>query len=128
MSEVRWKDAPEEHDYPGAAAYLALGAPGDQVEAIVAALRSAPSTHHKAKDLLRAAGLPALPRDNPHVAGDLDKIAHGKALSPVLLVRGEIDHGYALVVADGYHRICASWLSDENTDIPCRLVPRRPDR
>jgi hypothetical protein len=25
-------------------------------------------------------------------------------------------------VADGYHRICASYYLDENTDIPCRLV------
>ena len=26
-----------------------------------------------------------------------------------------------LLVADGYHRVCASYWLDENTDIPCRL-------
>jgi hypothetical protein len=28
----------------------------------------------------------------------------------------------ALEIADGYHRVCASYVTDENTDIPCRLV------
>jgi hypothetical protein len=27
-----------------------------------------------------------------------------------------------LVVADGYHRICAIWYYDEGAPIPCRLV------
>jgi hypothetical protein len=26
-----------------------------------------------------------------------------------------------LLIADGYHRVCASYWLDENTDIPCRL-------
>jgi hypothetical protein len=26
-------------------------------------------------------------------------------------------------IADGYHRVCASYLTDENTDIPVRIVP-----
>jgi hypothetical protein len=26
------------------------------------------------------------------------------------------------VVADGYHRICASYWIDENSQIPCHLV------
>jgi hypothetical protein len=29
-------------------------------------------------------------------------------------------------VADGYHRVCASYLTDENTPIPCRLVSWQP--
>jgi hypothetical protein len=43
-----------------------------------------------------------------------------QALSPILLLRG--DEGGPLVVADGYHRVCASYWIDENTDIPCILV------
>ena len=46
-----------------------------------------------------------------------------KALSPVLLVRGDIARGIPTQIADGYHRVCASYHTDENTDIPCRLVP-----
>ena len=75
-----------------------------------------------AKDLLRASRLPLLPRDNLHVAGDLKKIRKGKALSPVLLVRGNAATGAAMTVADGYHRVCASWYKDENIPIACRIV------
>jgi len=113
---------PEEHDYPAAAGYLTLLAAPAEVERLVSALRAAPVQHWKAKDILRASGLPLLPVDNPHVAADLHKIAKGKALSPVLLVRGDLDPGRPLQVADGYHRVCASYHTDENTDIPCRLV------
>jgi len=40
----------------------------------------------------------------------------------VLLVRGDLALGLALQIADGYHRVCASYHTDENTDIPCRIV------
>mgnify|MGYP003618444224 CR=1 FL=1 len=73
-------------------------------------------------DTLRAAGLPLLPTDNPHVVADLAKVRDGQALSPVLLVRGDLAGGVPAQVADGYHRICASWYLDENTQIPCRIV------
>lgn len=122
MPEVIWKSDPEEHDYPAAAAYLALLAAPGEVAGLIDLLRAAPSQRWKAKDILRASGLALLPVDNPHVAADLHKIAKQKALSPVLLVRGDLDTGRVLQVADGYHRVCASYHTDENTDIPCRLV------
>lgn len=53
---------------------------------------------------------------------DLAKISGGKKLSPILLVRGNAVDGVALEIADGYHRVCASFVTDENTPIPCRLV------
>jgi hypothetical protein len=117
-----WKDEPEGHDYPAAAAYLELLLPPEVADRIVAALRKAETVHKKAKDLNRASGLPVLPPDNPHVAQDLEKVRKGEKLSPVLLVRGELGRGVPLTVADGYHRICASYHLDENADIPCRLA------
>lgn len=57
-----------------------------------------------------------------HVAKDLAKVAKGQALSPVLVVRGDLAGGAPLTVADGYHRICASHSLDEDADIPCRMV------
>ena len=122
MHKVIWMSEPEEHDYPAAGSYLTMLAEPELVASMVAALRAAPTGQQKAKDILRAAGLPALPIDNPHVAADLDKIAKGKGLSPVLLVRGDLASGRTLQIADGYHRVCASYLRDENTDISCRLV------
>jgi hypothetical protein len=75
-----------------------------------------------AKDILRAAAVPLLPSNNAHVRSDLAKISDGKRLSPVLLVRGDAARGVPLQIADGYHRVCAGYLTDEDTAIPCRLV------
>ncbi|HYO00653.1 MAG TPA: hypothetical protein VET27_01645 [Mycobacterium sp.] len=119
---VKWLDDPEDHDYVAAAEYLSLIAEGDEVTKTVDALKDAPPLLRKAKDILRAAGLALLPGNNPRVKTDLAKIAAGRKLSPILLVRGKVLDGIALQIADGYHRVCASYLTDENTPIPCRLV------
>ncbi|MDH6678083.1 hypothetical protein M2284_002286 [Rhodococcus sp. LBL1] len=123
MTTVSWKTDPDEHDYPAASDYLELLAPGEQIAAIESALRNAPIVHKKAKDLLRASRLPLLPTENPHVQSDLGKIGKGKPLSPILAVRGNLAGGVALQIADGYHRVCASYHTDENTDIPVKIVP-----
>jgi hypothetical protein len=122
VPDVIWKSEPENHDYPAAAAYLRLLAEPAAVDALIVRLRAAATGLWKAKDILRASALPLLPADDPHVAADLRKVAGHKALSPVLLVRGDLASGRALQVADGYHRVCASYHLNENTDIPCRLV------
>jgi hypothetical protein len=118
----RWKEEPDPHDYVAAAAYLDLLLEEDEVTVIVDALKAASITRHLAKDLLRASRLPLLPKENFHVALDLTKVRSGDRLSPVLLVRGDLLADVALTVADGYHRICASYRLDENAPIPCRLA------
>jgi hypothetical protein len=122
VSAVLWKAEPDKHDYPAAAAFLSLIAPAAQVAELVAQLQSAELQHYKAKDMLRGSGLALLTLDNPHVAADLAKVKKGTALSPVLLVRGDLSRGVPAQIADGYHRVCASYHVDENTDIPCRIV------
>ena len=117
-----WKNEPDDHDYPAAHDYLSLGAPEAVVTALVDALKAAPLSLRKAKDLLRSSALPALAETNVHVAKDLAKVHQGDALSPVLLVRGNMANGAPLVIADGYHRICASYHLDEDANIPCRLA------
>jgi hypothetical protein len=122
MPKEHWKNEPEEHDFPAAAAYLGLLLPAAAVDEIVAALRAGELRVGKAKDLLRASGLPLLPADNAHVAKDLAKVRSGERLSPVLLVRGHLPAGVPLTIADGYHRVCASYHLDENADVPCRIA------
>jgi hypothetical protein len=124
MSKVSWKPEPQAHDYPAAAAYLSLIAAAAQVDDMVDRLKTGPLDYYKAKDILRAAALALLPTDDPHVASDLRKIAQSTHLSPVLLVRGDFSNGFPLQIADGYHRVCATYHVDENTDIPCRIVER----
>ena len=117
MQAPYWKNDPEEHDYPAALDYLSLVMEPREAKAIVKRLQKAPTMTRKAKDILRASQLALLDTNNKHVHSDLEKAKGGDKLSPVLLVRGS-----PLVVADGYHRVCASYWLDENTDIPCRLV------
>jgi hypothetical protein len=117
-----WKEVPDPHDYPAAADYLSLVMPRNKAADLANALRATPIVHRKAKDLLRASNLPELPPDNVHVAKDLSKIKKGGLLSPVLLVRGRRGAGVPLTIADGYHRICASYHIDEDAVIPCRIV------
>jgi hypothetical protein len=74
--EVKWAEAPAEHDYPAAKSFLGLIAGPDLIEACIQSLSQAPTVHQHAKDILR----------------------------------------------DGYHRVCASYHVNENTDIPCRLT------
>jgi hypothetical protein len=120
-----WSDEPEEHDFPAAAAYLSLVCEPTDVRKLVNSLQTSPTVRHQAKDLLRASGLALLPIDNVHVASDLAKIDKGEKLSPVLLVRGDFRRGSPLTIADGYHRVCASYHLSENADIPCHLVDHK---
>jgi hypothetical protein len=120
--KTHWKDQPDDRDYPAAANYLSLLVSPAAAKQLATRLRRAPIMHRKAKDLLRASRLPVLPDDNPHVASDLKKVRQGELLSPVLLVRGRLGGGVSLTIADGYHRICASWHLGEDEDIPCRIV------
>ena len=122
MAGVQWLEKPEAHDFPAAADYLALLADADTVKKLTKKLQAGTVTHKKAKDILRAAQLGLLDINNPHVAADLSKIKKGQPLSPILLVRGDFVTGVPLQIADGYHRVCASYHTDENTDIPVVMV------
>ena len=115
---IIWLEAPEDHDYPAAVAYLTLLHDGTHAAELGARLRAAEVTSFKAKDIFRASGLGLLGVSNSHVAKDQKKIAKGVALSPILLVR---DNG-RLVIADGYHRLCAVYSFDEDAGIPCKIV------
>jgi len=121
-NKKRWKEVPDDHDYPAAEDYLSLVTSPAAAKKLTRRLRTVPVVHRKAKDLLRASRLPLLSPDNFHVSKDLKKVADGRLLSPVLVVRGTLRPEIPLIVADGYHRICASYHLDEDADIPCRIA------
>ena len=122
MHSEHWQLEPEDHDYPAATTYLSLIGDPKLASAITALFQSTPTLIYEAKDLLRASELPLLSKDNAHVTKDLGKVKSGHKLSPVLLVRGSLLNNRRLTIADGYHRVCASYWIDENAQIPCRLV------
>jgi hypothetical protein len=122
MTRPVWLDEPEEHDYPAALDYLDLLMDTARAKKLVKALRQVPTITKKAKDVLRASRLEPLRSDNVHVRNDLRKIHEGRPLSPVLLVRGDATRDLPLVIADGFHRVCAAHVLNEDAEIPCRLV------
>ena len=119
---LRWRGRPLEKDFAAAAGFLSLIYPTARGHRLLAALRRATMVRHPAKDLLRASRLPLLPSDEWHVEMDLRRIRKGKALSPVLLIRGNLARCEPLVVADGYHRICAVCHYDETSPVACVLA------
>jgi hypothetical protein len=119
-SSEHWQDEPEAQDYPAAENYLSLLVGRPVAHKLVKALRKEDALEHfAAKDLLRASGLALLAADDSEVTADFAKVKQGDKLSPVLLIQGE-----PLWVADGYHRICASYHLDEKVLVPCRMVAR----
>jgi hypothetical protein len=119
-SDIKWLKEPEDHDYPAALSYLSLIYKADRAAYHVDKLKDAEMAEFKAKDIFRASGLSLLGVSNAHVKKDQDKIEEGRALSPLLLVR-DTENG-KLVVADGYHRLCAVYSYDEDALIPCKIV------
>jgi hypothetical protein len=118
--EIQWLGEPEEHNYPAAKSYLGLLFDEPTADVFVAKLKPAPISHFKAKDIFRASGLSLLGISNAHVEKDQQKIVSGRALSPLLLVR-DAAHG-KLIIADGYHRLCAIYSYDEDAVVPCKIV------
>ena len=121
---VRWSKRPIAGDYSAALNYLSLIFPSLQAKRLVSRLRRARPIKRAAKDLLRASALPVLSPDDVAVAKDLRKIQKGKALSPILLVQGDAPKDRRLIVADGYHRICAAYHDDESAEVMCLMAGR----
>jgi hypothetical protein len=118
--EIIWLEVVEEHSYKAAESYLSLIYSGNRVAQIIVELRNAPIVQFKAKDIFRASRLALLGASNSHVAKDNEKIRNGQGLSPVLLTRDE-QHG-KVVIADGYHRLCAIYGFDEDAWIRCKII------
>ncbi len=118
--KIKWLKESEEHDYPAALSYLSLLYPQKAVKEQVAKLKRAKISQFKAKDIFRASHLPLLGLGNYHVKKDKKKIELRQRLSPLLLVR---ESGCSsVVIADGYHRLCAVYGYDEDAVIPCKIV------
>jgi len=118
--KVRWLDAPEAQDYPAALSFLSLIYEAKVAKSLVKQLGEAEVEDFKAKDIFRASGLSLLGVSNVHVNRDIEKLRNGKALSPLLLVR--VPDVAKVIVADGYHRLCAVYSLDEDAVVPCKIV------
>lgn len=117
---IKWLREPEDHDYTAARSYLSLTFDSVRAGRYVKQLARTSVTEFKAKDIFRASALSLLGISNTHVEKDRHKIVSGKELSPLLLVRDAVRG--RVIIADGYHRLCAVYRYDEDAMIPCKIV------
>lgn len=118
--KIQWLSKPEEHNYPAAKSYLNLIYDHKLTNTLVENFKKSPVVHFKAKDIFRASQLSLLGVSNSHVKKNTQKIKKDKKLSPILLVRD--GKNGKVIIADGYHRLCAVYIFDEDALINCQIV------
>jgi hypothetical protein len=118
--EIKWLADPEEHDYSAARSFLSLLYEEPAAAKYVEQLRKAPISNFKAKDIFRASGLSLLGISNSRVEHDQKKVLAGQSLAPLLLMRAATNQ--KVIIADGYHRLCAVYSFDEDALVPCKIV------
>ena len=118
--KIKWLPSPHDGNYPAAESYLTLLFDPSAAKLLVQKLKAAKTIEFKSKDIFRASNLSLLGISNSHVKKDRKKIKEGKPLSPILLVRDQDLR--KVIIADGYHRICAVYYFDEDAIIPCKIV------
>lgn len=119
-SGIAWGKRVAPEDFDSARRYLGLLFRPEDAQTLTASLRDATIQKFPAKDVLRATGTEPKPKTDPDVAKQLKKIKRGERLSPVLLVR--VPNEARLLVADGYHRVCAAYLRNEDEPVPCQIA------
>jgi hypothetical protein len=118
--EVKWLDEPAEKDYPAAEAYLQLLFNDKSVRKLMRNLRCANVTKFAAKDILRASGLPMAEIQAFDWKLQHTEVENGDPLSPLLLVRS--GSGKHLIIADGFHRLCAVFAFDQKAMVLCKIA------
>jgi hypothetical protein len=118
--KVKWAGKPGKNDYLAALSYLSLLHKEAEAATLVKKLKRAPLSEFQAKDIFRASGLSLLGISNARVKKDQRKIRSGGKLSPILLIRNTASG--KVVVADGYHRLCAVYSFDQDLEIPCKIA------
>lgn len=119
-AELKWLDIPDDHDYEAAETYLQLLYGPKKARRWAKALKSAEMQKYAAKDILRASETPISEVQAFDWVKQQKEIASGTPLSPILLIRQE--DGSALIIADGFHRLCAVFCADQEANVPCKIV------
>ncbi len=118
--KIKWLVKPEDHNYPAANSYLNLIFNNSEAKKLTSELKTSATKEFKAKDIFRASRLSLLGISNSHVTKNIKKIKAGKKISPILLIR-DAKNGN-VIIADGYHRMCAVYHFNEDALIPCKIV------
>jgi hypothetical protein len=118
--KITWSPEPAEKDFSAVESYLGLLYGKKSIRNILRKLKAAKISQFKAKDIFRASGLSLLGVSNSHVEKVRKTVQSGNPLSPILLVRDKSCG--CVIIADGYHRMCAAYSFNEDEVIHCRIV------
>lgn len=118
--KIEWLSKPADKDYPAAESYLLLLFEPKQARALAKKLRRAAMSEFAAKDILRASETPIAQIQAYDWVKQNVEIEQGKPISPVLLVRQ--NNGGRLIIADGFHRVCAAFAVDQEISVACKIV------
>lgn len=117
---VKWLPDVTEEDYDAAEKFLLLIKLPATVNKILPTLKAAPVDQYKATDLFRASRTKLAKSDDRACREEIAKIKKGGPLSPVLLVRDPALG--TVIIADGYHRICAAFRIDPDVILHCKIA------
>lgn len=120
MLGIKWTEKVTKKDIMAAREYLSLVVGPKEVAAVIEKLekRRDHIEKFKAKDVLRASQTQLLPETNEDVRAEFVKILKGIPLVPIVLVR----RNDKLIIADGYHRTCAAYYLNKESEVHCVLA------
>jgi hypothetical protein len=117
---VRWLPEPADKNYEAAETYLQLLYDRKKARRWAKQLKRTEITKYEAKDILRASRTPMSEIQAFDWTKQQKQINEGKPLSPILIVKQ--DNGGYLIIADGFHRMCALFANDQEIKVPCKIV------
>ena len=117
---IKWLKKPKRKDYPAAHAYLSLTFGQRLAGRLVKRLKRAKVKSIPARDILRASHIPMAEVEAFNCAHQNKDIKKQRPLSPILLVCGT--HGGGLIIADGFHRLCAAFGNDQDASVLFKMV------
>ena len=116
----KWLDQPDDKDYSAARNYTELLFGLKKARNYFKDFKDAPIAKHLARDLLRASATPISEVQAFDWAKQQKEITAGTPLSPILLIHQK--NGQPLIIADGFHRLCAVFNADQDAAVPCKIV------
>lgn len=123
MVRIVWLPEPEREALDAAGGYLELHVHPTVAMAMTDEMLRVPTVTKLVSDILRASDLPLIGVDDARVKRATCEIEDHHKMSPVLLVRG-----MPLIIADGYHLLCAIHRLDPLAEVECRLISEITER
>ena len=119
-TKINRLSSPVDNDYISAERYLSFLFKPRKCRKLLQKLRAVPMSEYPAKDIWRVSRTAMSEVAAVDWSYHQQKIRDGEALVPILIVRQ--NDGSGLLIADGFHRMCALFTEDELIKVPCKIA------